>query len=219
MCVPSPLMRETRVSLVCRVAFPLLCLAMAALAGAALGQDNSPTKVVEQFQGVLVSVMSEAKKLGYEGRHKRLAPAVRETHDLAAIAQVAGGRYWERLDDTQKKRLIDTFGALSIATYAYRFDGYSGETFKTISEERLERGDALVRSQLIEPNGDTVRFDFVLRQREGRWRIVNIIVDGVSDLAIKRAEYGAILRDQGFEALIEKLNEKIAQYSGTARPQ
>jgi phospholipid transport system substrate-binding protein len=206
-------------SLVRRVDLLFFCLAMAMLAGTAIGQESSAMKVVEQFQGVLVSVMSEAKKLGYQGRHKRLAPVVQETHDLAAITQVAAGRYWEKLDPTQKKRLIDTFAALSIATYAYRFDDYSGETFKTISEERLERGDALVRSHLIEPNGDTVRFDFVLRQRDGRWRIINITVDGVSDLAIKRAEYGAILRDQGFEALIEKLTEKIAQYSGPARPQ
>lgn len=183
---------------------------------ATAAQDSPAAKVVERFQRVLLSVMSDAQKLGYSGRERQLAPVVQDTHDLAAIAQFALGRYWDRLDATQRKVFIDTFGELSIATYASSFDSYAGEDFKTVSEERLENGDALVRSLLTQPKGDTVRFDFVLREREGRWRIINIVADGVSDLAIKRAEYAAILRDEGFDALIAKLKQKFGQHSGAA---
>jgi phospholipid transport system substrate-binding protein len=196
-----------------------LRLAVAAWLGmgiATAAQDSPAANVVERFQRVLLSVMSDGQKLGYSGRQQQLAPAVQETHDLAAIAQFALGRYWDRLDAAQRKLFIDTFGELSIATYASRFDSYAGENFKTVSVERLENGDALVRSLFTQPKGDTLRFDFVLREREGSWRIINIVVDGVSDLAIKRAEYAAILRDEGFDALIAKLKQKIAQSSGTA---
>ena len=193
----------------------LACVLIAASAlpvTADAAQDDSASAVVERFQAVLISVMTDAKKLGYEGRHKRLVPAIEQSHDLAAIAHVAVGRYWDQLDAKQRALLVDTFSQLSVATYAHRFDDYSGETFKVVSEELLSDGDAHVHSLLVEPKGDGVRFDYVLRKKDGRWRIINIVVDGVSDLAIKRAEYTSVLRKEGFDALIEKLKARLAQY-------
>ena len=46
-----------------------------------------------------------------------------------------------------------------------------------------------------------------------QWRIVNIIVNGVSDLALKRAEYNSLLEREGFQALIAKLEEQIRGYA------
>ena len=172
--------------------------------------------VVERFQSTLISVMKDAKKLGYEGRYKILAPAVEESHDLPGIAQFAAGRYWDKLSEQQRKTYVATFAKLSIATYAYRFDDYSGEAFKTVSEEAISNGDELVHTVLTSPNSDNVHFDYILRRRDGVWRIINIIVDGVSDLAIKRAEYSNIIRDQGGDVLIAKLQGQITNYSKPA---
>jgi len=52
----------------------------------------------------------------------------------------------------------------------------------------------------------------VLHYREGRWSIINIIADGVSDLALKRAEYSHVLARDGFNALVSMLERKITQY-------
>jgi len=177
---------------------------------------DGATAVVERFQSTLISVMKDAQKLGYEGRYKRLAPAVEESHNLPGIAQFAAGRYWEKLSDQQKKTYVDAFAKMSMATYAYRFDDYSGESFKAVSEEATGKGDALVHTLLSKANGENIHFDYVLRRKDGVWRIINIIVDGVSDLAIKRSEYGNILRDQGADVLIAKLQGQIAQYSKPA---
>lgn len=178
-----------------------------------IAEERRPAEVVEQFQQTLAEVMKEADALGYEGRYERLAPAVRQSHALSEIARVAVGRYWDRLSEAQRSSLVETFGELSIATYAHRFDGYSGERFETVSVEHLGPDQALVRSRLIEADGNTIGFDYLLRREDDNWRIVNIIVNGVSDLALKRAEYTSIIRRQGFDTLIAKLKEKIAQYS------
>ncbi len=183
---------------------------------AAAGQEDGPAAVVERFQGVLLSVMKDADKLGYTGRYKRLAPAVEESHDLPGITEFAAGKYWQQLSDGQRSQLIATFSEWSISTYAHRFDGFAGERFKTVSTERGLRGEAVVRSDFIKPDGETIRFEYVLRQREKGWRIVNIIVDGVSDLAIRRSEFASIIRSEGFDALIKKLKDKIAAQSKSA---
>lgn len=181
----------------------------------ALGETSTraPAAVVEEFQNTLLSVMKAADKLGFKGRFERLEPAVTVSHDLQAIAQIAVGHHWDQLSDQQRTRLVDTFTTLSIATYAHRFDGYSGETFETHSSDKLSTNVAGVHSVFVKTDGEEIRFDYLLRQSDDQWRIVNIVVDGVSDLALKRSEYTEILDSDGFDALLQRLNEKIADYS------
>ena len=80
-------------------------------------------------------------------------------------------------------------------------------------EKDLNDGQILIQTQLIKSEGGRVRLDYVLHHDENQWRIINIITDAVSDLALKRADYTTFLKTKGFDAMIVKLNDKIAQYS------
>ncbi|MBL8501259.1 MAG: HpnM family protein [Nitrosomonas sp.] len=179
------------------------------LSASGAGSDN-PEQVIGQLQSSLLQVMREGEKLGYEGRYKFLEPVIDQSHDIDLIIKtILGTTYWSQLDKTQQDLIVGTFRQLSIATYASRFTQYEGEQFKIIEQRALPRDQTLVRSQLTKSDGGTVNFDYVLHQAEGHWRIANILFDGVSDLAIKRGEYRAVLQRDGFAALIELLKEKI----------
>ena len=171
------------------------------------------SEVVENLHTNLLSVMKDGDRIGYKGRYERLSPVIRSSFDLASIARVAAGRYWESFNDEQKAKFVETFARLSIATYAWNFDAYSGEQFKVISEKQQSGNQVLVRSELTKSDGGKVQLDYLLHLASNQWRIINVIADGVSDLALKRADYSNFLKNQGFEALLSKLNEKIAQYS------
>jgi phospholipid transport system substrate-binding protein len=173
---------------------------------------STPAAVVDELHTALLATMKKARELGYTGRYKALSPVVNKLFDFPSIAKTVVGRYWSKLDSHQRSLFIDTFTKLSTATYASRFDGFSGEQFKHVSDEPVRGGRMLVRTELIKSNGEAVRLDYVLHQTASRWLIINVIADGVSDLALKRADYTAILKDQGFDALIATLNKKIAQY-------
>ena len=154
-----------------------------------------------------------AEKIGFKGRFDQLTPVITTSFDLPFIAKTAMGRHWDTLDPSQKSRFVETFRRLSIATYAANFDSYSGERFKVVSEKELDHGHVQVHSRLIKSNGGEVSLDYVLRPVDRQWRIINVIANGVSDLALKRADYNQFLKTKGFDALLEKLNEKIDQYS------
>ena len=119
------------------------------------------------------------------------------------------------MTNDQKKRLIETFSRLSISTYAHNFSSYAGERFDIVSVKETPRKDKLIRTRLVEADGNEVSIDYVLRRRKERWLIVNIIAEGVSDLALKRSEYSSVLRREGFDVLIVKLEEKINKYSSS----
>ena len=189
----------------------IVALTLSAPAGAPAA--DTAAKVVEILHAELLFVMKQANKLGYAGRYQRLAPTVTVSYDFPYISKVVVGRYWRSFTAEQKSQFIRAFSKLSIATYANRFDGYSGERFKTISGEELKRGHRLVKTVLIKANGEEIELDYILYKNNDQWRIINVIAEGVSDLSLKRADYTSYLKKNGFEALLKKLNEKIQNYA------
>jgi phospholipid transport system substrate-binding protein len=176
--------------------------------------DGEPSAVVRNLQQALIGVMKEAQALGYQGRYDRLKPVVLETHGLPFIARAALGRHWSDLKPEEQSAFVDAFTRLTLATYASRFDGYSGETFQVMDEQPIgASGQVLVHGQLLKSDGSKVKFDYVLRKTDGGWRIINIVYDGVSDLALKRAEYGAVIEKDGIAALIKQIEGRIASYA------
>jgi phospholipid transport system substrate-binding protein len=175
--------------------------------------DRDAIEVIENLHATLLAVMKDGAKIGYRGRYDRLEPVIKASFDLPFIARTAVGRYWETFHQGQKTAFVETFIRLSIGTYAANFDTYSGERFKVTSAKELGGGRILIHSQLTKSDGGEVEFDYILHRMDHQWCIINVIADGVSDLALKRADYSAFLKNKGFDALLDKLNEKIAQYS------
>jgi phospholipid transport system substrate-binding protein len=171
-----------------------------------------PEQVVNYLQESLIRSMREGGKLGYRGRFDLLAKAVDQTHDLDFIARTTLGANWTQLSVEQQRVFTDVFRKLSIGTYAGWFKSHEGERFEFIEQQDMPRDQVMVRTRFVQSGGEPpVRFDYVLRQTKDGWRIVNVLADGVSDLALKRVEYRAILQRDGFQGLIDMLKEKIAQ--------
>jgi phospholipid transport system substrate-binding protein len=172
---------------------------------------TTPSAVIERLHAALVESMKQATTLGYEGRRGKLAPIVEQTYDLPFMAKVAAGKYWKELDPAAQQRFIDTFTRLTIANYAGRFNGYDGESFVFVSEGDGGQNTALVRTKLVPKDDPPIQLDYRLRNVDGSWRIIDVYLNGtVSELALRRAEYSAKIEREGFDALLNALDEKIA---------
>ncbi len=192
----------------------IFCVLMAAHTSVQAEESSATAKqVVDKFQTELIAVMKNGKQLGYAGRYEKLNDPVSNSHDLTKIARIVIGKEWEKLSEAQQQKLVDVFVRLSVASYAHNFKDYSGESFVFDSEEETTRGGVVVHSHLLIPDDKPVKFDYMLKEKGTSWRIINIIANGVSDLALKRSEYTTILQREGFDALIAKINEKIDNYS------
>lgn len=179
--------------------------------------DNSGAiTIVEEFHDTLLEVMRDAEKLGFQGRYDKLAPVFESRFDTPLIAQVILSRYWKDLGEHQQQQFIGLFNRLSISTYAARFDGYSNQSFKTVGVEELKRGRLLVKTEFIEPGGDTVKFDYLVHQKQDMWFIISVIANGMNDIALKRAEYATIMKSDGFDRLVGELETKIRELGGPA---
>jgi len=177
---------------------------------------QASTASVERLHAALIDVMKRAEALGYEGRRERLAPDVVETFDLDFMAQKSVGRYWKQASEEERGTLVDTFSRYTVANYAGRFDGYSGQHFETLGVEPSARDTVLVRTKLHNPDGDDVNLDYRLRQVDDSWRIIDIYFNGtVSELALRRSEYSSLIKREGFQALLTALDDRIETLAQT----
>ena len=195
-------------------------LAILALLAAAPGGADAPDGanapgakpqiVVETLHSELLGVMKEAADLGYQGRFDRLSPVLGELFDIPFMAEKSVGRHWRKANEDDRERLLDTFGRFTVANYAGRFNGYSGQQFETLGAEPSIHGTVVVQTQLVETDGDIVQLNYRLRPVNGNWKIIDVYLNGtVSELALRRSEYSSLIRREGFGALLTALDEKI----------
>ncbi|MGH8582913.1 MAG: ABC transporter substrate-binding protein [Gammaproteobacteria bacterium] len=187
-----------------------LALLYAGLSPAA--PNPAAVAVVDKLHETLIGVMKRAGTLGYQGRYRTLAPVVNGSFDFPRIAEIVLGRNWKDLNPEQRNAFTDLFIKLSTATYAARFDDFDNEVFRHVSDQTLRGNQVLIKTEIVKADGEAVTLDYILQDKGGKWLIVNVIADGVSDLSLKRADYTAVLKGQGFDALVVKLKQKIAVY-------
>ncbi len=178
----------------------------------AAAAEETPRDIVRRLNAVLLEVMQQADELGFSGRYDRLAPVLSEAFNFPLMARISVGRHWRKLENSDRDRLVDAFGRMSIATFAARFDGYSGERFEVLGEKPAPRKAILVRNRLIKNDGEAVEINYLLKPAQGRWRVADVFLDAIySELAMKRSEYGSVIKNLGFDELIRSLDEKIAE--------
>ena len=165
---------------------------------------------IDGFDNVLLDVMKNATKLGYKGRYDKLAPVITQTYDLPLMARISVGPEWTNLTPDQQAKIIDAFKALSIATFASRFDGYGGESFQ-ITGESPAGADDIVDTKMLRPNDDAVDLNYRLRKTGDDWKIIDVYLSGtISQLANYRSEFSTTLRTKGADGLVQLINDKVA---------
>ena len=176
------------------------------------------TRVVEGLHEVMLGVMKQAKELGYEGRLARLQPAIASRYDFAFIAEKSVGLTWKELDAAQRAKLIDVLARLAGPQSSARW-AYSGtERVETIGTESASQGTILVRTRVVDAEDEPIPLEYRLRSTpELGPRIIDVFYDGtVSELAMRRSEYAALLKKGGIDALLEALEKKIAEQASAS---
>lgn len=179
-----------------------------ALPAAYAASPAAPADTVTGFHAVLLDNMKHPGSC--KDRMQRLTPAIDNTFDMPFLAQHVLRRQWSTLSEAQQTQFIATLKEMVVTTYASQFSKFSGEKF--VTQDTQESGKMRsVRAQLQLPSGDPVQFEYVLRETPAGWRTINVIAEGVSDLALRSAQYDKIFKDQGFDGLITQIKEQTAK--------
>jgi len=185
-----------------------LLLAVGILAESAAALAVDPQNNVRGFYNTLLTTMKEGRTLGHSGRYGRLAPVVDRVFDVPSMTRLAIGPSWETLSPAQQQQLTEAFRHYIAATYADRFDSYSGEQLQVTGEQPYN-ADVIVQTKIVKSNGEATTLNYLMRQNQGSWKISDVYLDGtISQVAVQRSEFHSILRREGVDGLVMALNRK-----------
>ncbi|MBL8660579.1 MAG: ABC transporter substrate-binding protein [Rhodospirillales bacterium] len=200
---------------------PLAVLVLAVLVATMPGcvraaAPDGPTAPVQRLHDTLLGVMRDADKLSVQERYQRLAPTLNDVYDFRMMTRLTTGSAWTSASEAERAALVEAFSRLSIATYAQRFSGFSGEQFEILEERPGPRETTLVDTRIVRPADDPVHITYVLQKQGEEWRIIDVILQGsISELAVRRSEYAQVLREGGPQRLSETLNAKADALLGS----
>ncbi|MED5263320.1 MAG: ABC transporter substrate-binding protein [Myxococcota bacterium] len=170
--------------------------------------------VVEDLHGSMLETMKNADELGYSGRYDKLSEALMVSFDLTFMAQKAVGRNWKKFTPQEQEHWQSSFENVTAANYAGRFTGYTGQRFETLGTEPSSHDTIIVRTRLLNPDGDDVDLNYRLRETPEGWRIIDVYLNGtVSELALRRSEYSSLIKRDGFQSLVESVDKRVADLS------
>lgn len=171
----------------------------------------SPAETVEAYHDKLQQAVGENKDASDQRRYEQLAPAMDTAFDFEGMIKTAAGRHWSKAAPETRDALVAAFRRVSIATYADQFRDLSNGRFVIKETRDGPRGLKLVESQLKTGNED-VTLTYVVRDKDGDWRIIDVLLKGgISELALRASEYAGALEKGGAEALTKALNKQATR--------
>ncbi len=187
-----------------------LTFALALLPLPAMAADSDPAVArIRAYCDALLETMKSAQRTPVRARYEKLDPVIRGAFDLPAMTRIAVGPAWTSIGKADQDALMEQFARFTIATYANRFDGYSGERFEVDPAVEPRGDNRIVHSTLVKGKGGTVSLNYLMRGSGDAWKVTDVYLSGtISELATRRSEFGAILKSGGPTALIDSLRQR-----------
>lgn len=191
---------------------------LAGFSAAARAQDAGPVATVQQLSNQLMAVMQAGRTTPFQARYQMLEPVVENAFDLPTILRTSVGLRWPSLPPEQQQQLQEVFRRYTVATFVANFDSYSGQQITVSPTTRaVANGEQIVGTQIVPTSGQPTRLDYVMRNENGAWRIVDVLADGsISRVAVQRSDFRQLLADGTGQELLASLSRKVATLSDGA---
>lgn len=189
--------------------FAFTALILGGRATVALAVD-SPTAVVQQTTDAVVAVLAEKNLAAVEKRHK-IDEIVYAHFDFETLSKLVLARNWKDLTPEQQKAFVEEFKRHLSLTYGKNVETYNNERAVVIGDRAEAHDDWTVKTKVIRPNAEDILVDYRLRKEVAGWRVIDVIIEGVSLVANFRSQFQEIISRDGAAKLIDLLREKNAK--------
>lgn len=199
----------------------LAALIAAASAVPAVAQEPEPAT---QSQAAAVEgAIAFAKELTANAT-TALAPGKPEAEQLADFQKVLAdgmaldviGKFMigdarKSMSEDQLARYDAVFPDYLTKLYAEQFKDIVGKPLEVVEAKALGAKDVIVRTKFDRKDGGPIMVDWRVRElKSGDRKAIDIIVQGVSIMLVKREEFSSFVATNGVDALMERLESEAA---------
>ena len=180
-----------------------------AISASASAKATNPTEFIADLGDKAIRTLADTS-VGDASRRMKFRILFLEGFDVKSLSRYAIGRYWRKASMDQRGEYQRLFTDFIVNTYANRFGQYSGEKLDVTGERAVKGKDTIVQSQIVRPKGAPVRVDWRVRLRKSGFKVIDIVVEGVSMAITQREEFSSVIRRHGgkIDGLISELKRK-----------
>jgi phospholipid transport system substrate-binding protein len=197
-----------------------LVAAWVVLAGAPLPAEEAPAgsdaqRVIEQTVNVVLGILRDDAKSEAQ-RREELEAIAQQRFDFRTMSRLVLARNWKVLSKEERSEFVDEFQEYLANDYGSRIERYEQEEVAVLGEQPEPRGDVTVKTRIVGGENDGALVDYRMRKREDEWKIIDVVVEGISLVANFRDQFRDVMGREGPSALLGKLREKNARESAPA---
>jgi phospholipid transport system substrate-binding protein len=195
----------------------VLAALIAALAGAAIAsgraratQNTDPAAakvVVRQTVDQVLAVLAR-KDLSIEERRSLIEDIAFERFDFPTMSRLVLKRSWLRFSPAQREQFVKEFREYLAASYGTRIERYHQEKVDVTGDRVEPRGDVTVMTRIKGGSADGIEIDYRMRDRDGTWKVIDVVIEGVSLVQNFHSQFADILSKGGPEELLRRLKER-----------
>jgi len=173
--------------------------------------EQRPRDVVTGTSEAVIVVLKQ-KDLPKAEKRRRIEDIVLKSVDFDTLSKLTMARNWTMLSAAQQEEFRREFREHLSATYGRRIDDYRNETVDVLGTREEARGDQTVKTRINRGGGTAdVLVDYRLRQVGGQWKIIDVVIEGVSLVANFRSQFQELMAHGGAEHLLAVLREKTGE--------
>lgn len=188
---------------------------IAGVAGALLVQvaawAGAPTEQLRPALEELVQVL-EDQALKPDSRAKereaRARAAVIDLVDFPEMARRTLGPHWRSLGESERDEFVRLFRALLEHTYLPKIALYRGERVRFVGES-VDGDLAAVQAVVVTRDRKEVPVLYRLRQRDQRWLVYDIAVEGISLVNNYRSQFTQIMQRGSYQELAKRIRQRL----------
>lgn len=164
-------------------------------------------KFIDQMANEAIGFLSNGS-LNNTQKKARFKKLLKSKYDMATIGRFALGRYWRTASAGEKKEYQALFEKMIVEVYSRRFGEYEGQVLEVRSSRKDSERDVTVQSFIVPDSGPEIQVDWRVRKKDGRYRVIDVVVEGVSMALTQRSEFASVIQRGGGQVsvLLEHLN-------------
>jgi phospholipid transport system substrate-binding protein len=169
----------------------------------------------DQIQQMLNERDSEIKELlGPKGndytqeQRDRLKNIINDVIDFRSMSETALGETYTEISEEKREEFVSLFSTIIRDNSLNRLDIYRAEV--TYNDITVNNGTAKVKTMAQMDNVRT-SVDYDMELQDGEWQITDMSIDDVSTAESYRRQFQSIIRQRGFDALLESLRRRAAR--------
>jgi len=177
------------------------------------GLAASPTSQVKGTIDRVISILKQpehSSKAGKEKRREALRGEIRPVFDFDEMAKRSLGIHWRKRTPEEKEQFVRLFEELLENSYLGKIESYKGEEIRYV-KETVDSPYAEVHTLVVTGKGQEIPIDYRMLLSGDRWRIYDVVIEGISLVNNYRSQFGSILQKSPYEDLVKKLRATIKE--------